>query len=156
MAQLFQFPRCRQWQGRGFAMALFGTFLGQHGAAYAAFKVCNQSVSLYNVAIGAEINNKFSTEGWWILPANTCITPIHEDLSALKLRYVYIYATTATGESAFEGNWDMCVDTKRFKIEKDQNQPWDCWVRGFEQVKFKEIDTGDSNSWTIFIRANGP
>ncbi|MDT3381443.1 DUF1036 domain-containing protein [Labrys portucalensis] len=136
----------------GFAMVPFGLVWGHVDRAEAAFRVCNQSVTLYNVAIGAEIDKKFATEGWWTLPGNTCVTPIKEDLADLKLRYVYIYATTATGDSAFEGNWDMCVDTKRFKIEKVQDQPWDCWVRGFVQAKFKEVDTGDTGSWTVFIR----
>jgi uncharacterized membrane protein len=154
LARLILFLGC--WRKRGLAMVVFGLFLVQDGNAQAAFKVCNQSVTLYNVAIGAEIDDKFTTEGWWTLPASTCVTPIKEDLDVLKLRYVYIYATTATGDSAFEGNWDMCVDTKRFKIEKVQDQPWDCWVRGFVQAKFKEIDTGNASSWTVFILGSTP
>jgi uncharacterized membrane protein len=129
-------------------------FLLMSGPASAEFKVCNQSVALYNVAVGAEIVGKFHTEGWWTLPANSCVSPIKDDLDSLKLKYVYIYATTVTGDSAFQGSWDMCVDTRRFKIEKIADQPWNCWVRGFQQVKFKEIDTGDAKSWTIFVRGN--
>ena len=120
--------------------------------ALAEFKICNQTVAVYNVAIGAEKDQKFSTEGWWILPANSCISPIKEDLDVLRVRYIYVYATAVTGESAFIGNSDMCVDTKRFKIEKIPNEPWNCWVRGFEFAKFKEIDTGTAKSWTAFIR----
>lgn len=120
--------------------------------ALAEFKICNQTVAVYNVAIGAEKDQKFSTEGWWILPANSCISPIKEDLDVLRVRYIYVYATAVTGESAFIGNSDMCVDTKRFKIEKIPNEPWNCWVRGFEFAKFKEIDTGTAKSWTVFIR----
>ncbi len=118
----------------------------------AEFKICNQTVAVYNVAIGAEKDHKFSTEGWWILPANGCISPLKEDLDAIRVRYVYVYATTVTGESAFLGNSQMCVDTKRFRIDKIPDQPWNCWVRGFEFVKFKEIDTGSAKSWTVFIR----
>jgi uncharacterized membrane protein len=154
LAQLIPFPGC--WRRLGLATIQVGLFLVQDSNAQAAFKVCNQSVTLYNVAIGAQIDDKFRTEGWWTLPASTCVTPIKEDLDVLKLRYVYIYATTATGDSAFEGNWDMCVDTKRFEIEKVQDQPWDCWVRGFVQAKFKEIDTGNASSWTVFIRGSAP
>ncbi|WP_348536016.1 DUF1036 domain-containing protein [Labrys sp. LIt4] len=146
------FPQHLWLRRFGFATVPLGLILAHGGQAEAAFRVCNQSVTLYNVAIGAEIDKKFATEGWWTLPGNTCVTPIKEDLTDLKLRYVYIYATTATGDSAFEGNWDMCVDTKRFKIEKVQDQPWDCWVRGLVQAKFKEVDTGDTGSWTVFIR----
>ena len=121
-------------------------------SARAEFKVCNQSVGLYNIAIGAEIDRKFHTEGWWTVPASGCVTPIKEDLDQLKLKYVYLYATTLNGDSAFDGNWEMCVDTRRFKIEKITDQPWNCWVRGFQQVKFKEIDTGTAKSWTVFLR----
>ena len=123
-----------------------------NAAAHAEFKVCNQTVGLYNVAIGAEVQQKFTTEGWWPLPANSCVIPIKEELDQLKLRYVYVHVESVTGESAFDGNWDMCVDTKRFKIEKIVNEPWNCWVRGFIQKKFLEVDTGDSKSWTVFVR----
>jgi uncharacterized membrane protein len=123
--------------------------------ANAAFKICNQSAALYNVAIGAEIEQRFHTEGWWTLPSDTCVTPIKEDLDALKLRYVYVYATTVTGDSAFAGDWPMCIDSKRFRIEKIQGQPWNCWVRGFEFARFKEIDTGQAKSWTLFVRDTG-
>jgi uncharacterized membrane protein len=121
--------------------------------AVAEFKICNQSVGVYNVAVGAERDQRFSTEGWWVMPANSCIIPIKEDLDQLKLRYVYVYAQTVTGDSVFQGNWDMCVDTKRFKIEKIEGEPWNCWVRGFETVKFLEVDTAQAKSWTLFVRA---
>lgn len=142
-------------KGKNFIFRLFYSFLFTlvfAGSALAEFKICNQTVAVYNVSIGAEKDQKFSTEGWWILPANSCISPIKEDLDVLRVRYIYVYATAVTGESAFLGNSDMCVDTKRFKIDKIPDQPWNCWVRGFEFVKFKEIDTGTAKSWTIFIR----
>ena len=120
--------------------------------AKAELKVCNQSVALYNVAIGAIDSGKFYTEGWWTLPANSCVTPIKKDLGVLKLKYAYIYATTVAGDSAFEGTLPMCIGRKRFKIEKVPHEPWNCWVRGFEEVKFREVDTGNAGSWTVFIR----
>jgi uncharacterized membrane protein len=137
------------------AVASLAVASQQGSPAQAAFKVCNQSIALYNVAIGAEINQKFHTEGWWTLPPNSCVTPLKEDLDALKLKYVYIHAITVTGDSAFEGNWDMCVDTRRFKIERVRGQPWNCWVRGFKLAKFKEINTGNAKSWTVFVRGSG-
>ena len=136
--------------GCALAWALATAFLGTN--AHAEFKVCSQGVGLYNVAIGAEIDHKFHTEGWWVLPASSCVVPIKEDLDALKLRYVYVFVQSVTGEAALDGNWDMCVDTKRFKIEKIPDDPWNCWVRGFVQAKFLEIDTGESKSWTVFVR----
>ncbi len=122
------------------------------GPAKAEFKICNQTVAVYNVAIGAEKDRKFSTEGWWILPANNCISPLKEDLDVLRLRYIYVYATTIAGDTVFAGNSEMCVDSKRFKIDKIPSQPWNCWVRGLQFAKFKEIDTGNAKSWTLFIR----
>ncbi len=138
--------RSAQW-GAALVCLAFG-----NERAAAEFKVCNQSIALYNVAIGAEFNGKFHTEGWWSVPANACVNPIKEDLAALKLKYVYVYATTVTGQAAFDGDWEMCVDTRRFKIERIPDQPWNCWVRGYQLVKFKEIDTGESGSWTVFVR----
>jgi uncharacterized membrane protein len=153
LVALVQFPRDLGWRKPGFAAMLLGLFLVSASEARAELKVCNQSVTLYNVAIGREKDGKFSTEGWWTLPASTCVTPVKEDLDA---RYIYVYATTATGDSAFEGNFNMCIDNKRFRIDKAQGQDWDCWVRGFVQVKFKEIDTENASSWTVFIRPNAP
>ena len=135
--------------------AFAGTWLASASPARAEFKICNQSVEVYNLAIGAEIDQQFQTEGWWVMPANSCVIPIKEDLDQLKLRYVYVYAQTVTGESAFQGGWDMCVDTKRFKIDRIAGEPWNCWVRGYEQVKFLEVDTGDTKSWTLYVHPTG-
>ena len=131
--------------------ALFG-FVGITGSARSEFKVCNQTIGLYNVAIGAEIDRRFHTEGWWALPANSCVIPIKEDLDVLQLRYVYLHVESVTGEGAIDGNWDMCVDSKRFKIERISGEPWNCWVRGFIQTRFLEIDTGEAKTWTVFVR----
>jgi len=144
--------RCdRLGVGMGLGLAL-ACLIGVSRPARAEFKVCNQTIGLYNVAIGAEIDQRFHTEGWWALPANSCVIPLKEDLDQLKLRYVYVHVESVTGESAVEGNWDMCVDTKRFKIERIAGEPWNCWVRGFVQAKFLEVDTGEAKSWTIFVQ----
>lgn len=128
-----------------------GGALADPRPAVAEFKICNQSVGVYNVAVGAEMDQRFSTEGWWVMPPNSCIIPIKEDLDQLKLRYVYVYAQTVTGDSVFQGNWPMCVDSKRFKVDKIQGEPWNCWVRGLQTVKFLEVDTGQSKSWTLYV-----
>jgi uncharacterized membrane protein len=138
--------------GKLAAMAICAVAWAGARPAFAEFKICNQSVGVYNVAIGAEADQHFNTEGWWVMPANSCIIPIKEDLDELKLRYVYVYARSVAGDSVFEGNWEMCVGTKRFKIEKIAGEPWNCWVRGFEAVKFLEVDTGEAKSWTLFVR----
>jgi uncharacterized membrane protein len=143
------------WFHRSVAVFIVAFWLFSPAPAHAYFRICNQSVAPYNIAIGAEISRKFHTEGWWTLPANSCVTPIKEDLDALKLKYVYVYAMTAAGDGVLDGEWEMCVDTRRFKIEKIPGQPWNCWVRGFQQAKFSEVNTGTAKSWTLFIRGGG-
>jgi len=117
--------------------------------ASAEFKVCNQTLSLYNVAVGTEKAGVFQTEGWWTLAANDCVTPIAEDLGS---RYVYVFAANIYGDDALTGGTTMCIDRrKHFVIAGTDN----CWLRGYEEAKFKEIDTHSANSWTAFIRENG-
>ncbi len=114
--------------------------------AVAEFKVCNQTLSLYNIAIGIEKERIFQTEGWWTLSANECVSPITEDLSS---RYVYVFATNIYGDDALSGEITMCLDRhKHFEIVGTDN----CWLRGHEAARFKEVDTHSSNSWTIFIQ----
>lgn len=121
-------------------------------SAHAEFKACNQTLNLYNIAIGYEANHVFQTEGWWTLPANGCVSVIKDDLALLKIRYVYVHALSVLGEDALSGEWDMCIGSHRFQIPKIQGEPWNCWARGYQQAKFKEIDTGNAKDWTIFIR----
>ena len=114
--------------------------------ALAEFKVCNQTLSLYNVAIGTEKEGTFQTEGWWTLSANECVSPITEDLAS---RDVYVFATNIYCDDAFNGEITMCLDRhKHFEITGTDN----CWLRGHEAARFKEVDTHSSNSWTIFIQ----
>jgi uncharacterized membrane protein len=117
--------------------------------ADAEFKVCNQTLSLYNIAIGTEKEEDvFETEGWWTLSANDCVSPITDDLAS---RYVYVFATNIYGDDALSGETTMCIDRrKHFTITGTDN----CWLRGYEAAHFKEVDTHSSSSWTIFIREN--
>jgi uncharacterized membrane protein len=119
---------------------------GTAAPAHAEFRVCNQTLNLFNVAVGYPVEDKlFETEGWWSLAANSCTSPIKQ---ALTFQFVYLYGTDIYGEPAIVGSTDMCVAAKQFTIT-DQK---DCWVRGFERVRFLEVDTGNAPSWTVFIR----
>lgn len=133
------------------ALALAAVLAGG-GQARAELRVCNQTLNLYNVAIGYFSGTKFYTEGWWTLPANACVTPRREDLDN---RFYYFFAMDLYGNDATEGERDFCVDVNkgfRFALPSDDLERPACWVRGFQQVKFKEIDTGEgAKSWTVFI-----
>jgi uncharacterized membrane protein len=115
--------------------------------AMAEFKVCNQTVNLFNLAVGYFVpeTGGYETEGWWTVAANSCATLIKQPLSS---RYVFVYGTDIHGEPAVSGTEPMCVDTRRFKIAGVD----ECWVRGFEQAQFLEVDTGNAETWTFFIR----
>ena len=119
---------------------------GTPAPAHAEFRVCNQTLNLFNVAIGRPIANaQFETEGWWTLAANSCTSLIKEPLEA---SYLYLYGTDIYGEAAIVGSTDMCVADKQFIIT-DQK---DCWVQGYRRVGFLEVDTKNAPSWTVFIR----
>ena len=120
--------------------------------ALAEFRVCNQTLNLYNVAVGYLVEEAqvaetegWWTEGWWTLAANSCTSPIKEPLAS---KFFYLYGTDIYGEPAIVGTTEMCVAAKQFIIRGLE----DCWVRGFEQVWFLEVDTGNAPSWTVFIR----
>jgi uncharacterized membrane protein len=114
--------------------------------AYAEFRVCNQTLNLYNIALGRPADNDlFETEGWWTLAANSCTSLIKEPLES---SFFYIYGTDIYGEPAIVGSTDMCVGAKQFIILDRK----DCWVRGYRQVPFLEVNTKNASSWTVFIR----
>lgn len=135
--------RGRPLRGLGLALLLLA---GLALPARAEFRVCNQTLNLFNVAIGYPVaGNLFETEGWWTLAANSCTSLIKKPLES---SYFYLYGTDIYGEPAIVGSTDMCVAAKQFTIP-DQK---DCWVRGFQQVRFLEVNTKNATRWTVFIR----
>ena len=136
---------CRVRVQAGFGLASM-LLAGMAATAHAEFRVCNQTLNLFNVAVGYPVEaDLFETEGWWTLAANSCTSLIKEPL---KSKFFYLYGTDIYGEAAIAGSTEMCVAAKQFTII-DQK---DCWVRGFQQVRFLEVDTGNASSWTVFIR----
>lgn len=131
-----------RWAG----FAALAMLAAETPSAQAEFRVCNQTLNLFNVAIGYPVEGDlFRTEGWWTLAANSCTSPIKE---RLEFSYYYIYGTDIYGEPAIVGTTEMCVAAKQFTIADRK----DCWVRGFQQVPFLEVNTKNAESWTVFIR----
>lgn len=118
------------------------------GAARAEFAVCNQSYDVVNVAIAQLTNGQFTTEGWWTIGTNQCANVIKEELSN---RYIYVYATDVFGQPILEGSVSMCIAEKRFEIEGIEN----CWERGHKAAMFHEVDTIDTQRWTLFLSPPG-
>lgn len=128
-----------------FLFLLFEIFMVPMPQARAQFAVCNQSLDVFNVAIGQEVDGLFQTDGWWTVGANKCATVIREKLSN---RYIYVYVTDVKAQPVLNGISTMCIDRKRFTI-KDVT---DCWERGHIPVKFHEVDTQAVERWTLFLQ----
>ncbi|AGT11478.1 hypothetical protein JCM7686_pAMI6p148 (plasmid) [Paracoccus aminophilus JCM 7686] len=117
--------------------------------ALAAFKLCNQSYDVLNIAIaqpGPEqaAADDFVTRGWWRVAPNQCATLVREPL---KTRFLYVFATDVFGKEALSGAIPLCVGTRRFVIERQG----DCLLRGFLDARFLEVDTTDQSDWTVFV-----
>lgn len=111
-------------------------------AAHAEFRVCNGTPNLVGVAIGYRAEQGWITEGWWQVPATTCATLIEGELQS---RYYYLYAEDAARGGRWTGDVNMCVAENEFKIVGVQ----DCFARGYQQMGFKEYDTGRQGSWMV-------
>lgn len=116
--------------------------------ARAQFAVCNQSLDVVNVSIGREVDREFQSEGWWTIGANQCSTVIREQLTS---RYVYVYANDVFDQPVTYGSTQMCVMPRRFVIRGTD----DCYVRGFSQAGFIEVDTQAMARWTLFLTPQG-
>ena len=129
----------------GVALAL--SALGLSSApAQAQFSVCNQSFDVVNVAVGRLDRGAFQTRGWWKIGPNQCANVIRDPLDT---RYVYVYAQDVFGKEILNGAVSMCVAPDRFTIEGEG----DCLVRGYLDAPFVEVDTQDTERWTLFITA---
>jgi len=136
----------RRVRPRPAVLAGLALLAGAAPSAQAEFRVCNQTLNLFNVAIGYPVEGDlFKTEGWWTLAANSCTSLIKQPL---EYSYYYLYGTDIYGEPAIVGTTDMCVAAKQFTIP-DQK---DCWVRGFQQARFLEVNVKNADRWTVFIR----
>lgn len=114
--------------------------------ASATFAVCNQSFDVVNVAIAQFEEDAFVTRGWWTVGPNQCANTIRDELSA---RYIYIFAQDVFGNEILNGSTPLCIGTARFTIRGDE----DCLLRGYLSAKFIEVDTQQTERWTLFLTA---
>ncbi len=132
------------WAGACVTAAVLGA-----GPASAAFKLCNQSYDVLNVAIAQPGTDQpgpegFSTRGWWRVAPNQCATLVRE---TLKSRYFYLFAVDVFGKEVLSGVVPLCVAPKRFEILRQG----DCLLRGHVDARFLEIDTEEQDDWTVFV-----
>ena len=112
--------------------------------AAAEFRVCNQTLDVVNVAIGQQHGEVFRTEGWWTIGSNQCANVIRDDLLN---RYIYVFATDVFGQTVLDGTESMCVAPEKFTIETTES----CWLRGYREAAFIEVDTLEQDGWTLFL-----
>ncbi|MBB4284521.1 putative membrane protein [Roseospira goensis] len=102
--------------------------------ALAGLEVCNQTNVTRWLAIGYMQDGLWTSEGWWELEPGDCATPIQSDLTQ---RYYYYRAEDP--DERFEGDgYVFCAVDDAFTIAGDT----DCVARGYEELDFREIDTG--------------
>ena len=139
------------FRGRPGRVILFALACGLAATlpARAQFAVCNQTLDALNLAIAkAAPDGVIVSEGWWTIGANRCVDVIKEELAN---KYIYVYATDVFGQPIIGGEFigdQMCVAPKRFTIEGTDS----CWQRGFQAVRFMEVDTKDQVRWTLYLR----
>jgi uncharacterized membrane protein len=136
------------WDAIAALLTFLGFFLGMGAPAKAQFAVCNQTIDAINLAVATETRGVFSSEGWWTIGANRCVDVIKEELVS---RYIYVYATDVFGQPILSGDFaghEMCVGPKKFLIEATDS----CWQRGYQAVRFMEVDTQAMIRWTLFLK----
>lgn len=133
-------PNLRLWTGLCLALCALSR------PAYAEFTVCNQSFDIANLAMGQQLRGQFETRGWWKIGPNQCAQIIADPLVN---RFVYVFATDVFGKELLAGSVPMCIAPDRFQIEGET----ECLARGYLEARFIEIDTQDTENWTLFLTA---
>jgi len=135
----------RAW--RFFAQAIFClSLVAWPGTIKANFQVCNQTLDVVNVAVGAYDTDAWETSGWWTVGPNQCANVIEDTLTS---RFIYVYARDVFNQSMLPGETTLCVDSGEFRIRGRE----DCLIRGHIAARFHEVDTRRSERWTFFLRA---
>lgn len=110
--------------------------------ALADFRICNRTESRVGIAFGYKDGDHWTTEGWWLIPPNTCETLIRGQLIA---RYYYLYAQDYDQGGEWSGKAFLCTRDKEFTIQGVA----DCLARGYNRTGFFEVDTLDQKNWTV-------
>jgi uncharacterized membrane protein len=127
---------------RFLAPALFAAALVAPSAAWADFRLCNNSANRVSIAISYTDGQTWISEGWWNLKNGACEILLRGTLAA---QFYYVYAMDERG-GEWKGKAYMCTRDREFRIEGREN----CLVRGYDRTGFFEIDTGkDAKNWTV-------
>jgi len=110
--------------------------------ARADLKLCNSTSSRIGVAVGYRDQTGWATEGWWNIASQTCETLLK---GAVPSRFIYVHALDYDRGGEWTGKNFMCTAERSFAIRGVT----DCPQRGYKRTGFFEVDTGESQEWTI-------
>jgi len=111
------------------------------GPAEAKYRICNKSDSSVSAAFGYKQDGDWVSEGWWNIEPGKCATVYSKDLTE---QYYYFYAESDDDSGNWSGKVNFCTIQKEFTIVGNTN----CKGRGYGVKGFREVDVGDSSSWT--------
>ena len=97
-------------------------------------KFCNDTTDSQSVSVGYEGDEGWTSEGWWNVEPNDCVTAL---TGALQKQYYYYRAEVDGGD--FDGeNYTFCTTPEAYTIVGDT----DCEARGYDKEAFREINVG--------------
>ena len=138
--------RERLWRGVGqlasTAALVMVALVAAGAAARADLKLCNSTSSRIGVAVGYRDQTGWATEGWWNIASQTCETLLK---GAVPSRFIYVHALDYDRGGEWAGKNFMCTADRSFAIRGVD----DCTQRGYKRTGFFEVDTGESQEWTI-------
>jgi len=135
---------CRQGRGALItgAIVLALTLAASAGDVAADLKLCNQTSSTVEVAIGYQDTKGWASEGWFRVAPRSCPVLLK---GAVPSRFVYVHAVDTDRGGEWAGKTYMCTSEKSFLIRDVK----DCQQRGYKRTGFYEVDTKAEANWTI-------
>ncbi|MBB4264451.1 DUF1036 domain-containing protein [Roseospira visakhapatnamensis] len=113
------------------------------GPADSGLRICNRTDVERFLAIGYSKDDQWTSEGWWTLEPDQCATPIEGDLT----QQFYYYRAEDPDEQFNGEGYVFCAVDDAFTIVGDEN----CEARGYEELDFREIDTGPEARGYVFV-----
>jgi len=115
--------------------------------AKADLKLCNNTTSTVQIAVGYKDKDGWASEGWWTAKPQGCINLLKGGLIA---RFYYIYAVDRDKGGSWGGKAMICMKDKIFTIRGLEH----CTERGYQQQGFFEVDTGEKTDWTVSLSSD--
>jgi uncharacterized membrane protein len=122
--------------------------------AKAAMVFCNRTQNPIEAALGYREIVDWVSEGWWRIEPGQCARVFGKPLAQrFYLYYATSLAPVETGKTAMSwgGKYQLCVDTKAFRVEGDE----DCDMRGYRIRGFQQLDIGlSTRDYTLDFHEN--